>query len=124
MEVPRDGALAARGVLELWDRLSRTHAMVGGSCACGAAGVVVALEDFEQDIADYLHAEAERLGRADVMACLDSHGREGDAWSIAKLLNSFADPGAGAACETSVETFVLERLGRTLQSFEKLHGPA
>ena len=111
----------ARDLLETWDRLARAHTMIGGAgCSCGIAGVVVALEDFEQEIADYLQAEAERLNRNDVLKYLGDQGREGDLWSISKLLFSLTqstglnNPGA--------RTFVLERLTRTLQSFENLHG--
>ena len=110
----------AERLLELWDRLGRTHMMAGGGCACGVGGVVVALEDFEQDIADYIDAEAERLDRADVRTILQENGRNGEAWSIPNLLSHLSRPEASAAPEVAI--FVLERLGRTLQSFEKLHG--
>jgi hypothetical protein len=94
--------------------------MVGAGCSCGIGGVVVALEDFEQDIADYLQAEAERLDRHDVLEFLSEQAREGELWSISKLLMGVSQPGEqSGAC-----TFLLERLARTLQSFEKLHGSA
>lgn len=105
---------------EVWERLGRTHMMAGGGCACGVEGVVVALEDFEQDIADYLHAESERLGRPDVGAYIEGQGREGELWSIPRLLNSIGT--SHEAAQADVAAFILERLGRTLQSFEKLHG--
>jgi hypothetical protein len=111
----------ARDLLEMWDRLARAHTMIGGAgCSCGIGGVVVALEDFEQEIAGYLQAEAERLNRHDVLKYLSDQAREGDLWSISKLLfgltqsTGLNNPGPG--------TFVLERLTRTLQSFENLHG--
>jgi hypothetical protein len=114
--------LEARRLLATWERLGRAHMMIGGGCSCGIDGVVVALEDFEQDIADYLQAEAERLERHDVINYLGEQAREGASWSISKLLAGLAQntdseiyqPGAGA--------FLLERLARTLDSFEKLHG--
>ena len=43
-------------MLNIWERLGPTHMMVGTGCSCGIGGVVVALADFEQDIADYLYA--------------------------------------------------------------------
>jgi hypothetical protein len=112
----------ARRLMETWDRLGRAHMMIGAGCSCGIGGVLVALEDFEQDIADYLQGEAERLDRRDVLECLAQQGREGDLWSISKLLDGLAQPTAAESCVGDARTFVLERLGRTLDSFEKLHG--
>jgi hypothetical protein len=114
--------LEARRLMETWDRLGRAHVMIGAGCLCGIGGVVVALEDFEQDIADYLQGEAERLDRRDVLECMAQQGREGELWSISKLLNGLAQPAAPESCVGDARTFVLERLARTLDSFEKLHG--
>ena len=115
-------AQEARRLLDTWERLGRAHMMIGGACSCGIGGVVVALEDFEQDIADYLQGEAERLERQDVLAYMGREARERDMWSISKLLASLAQPSTSASYEDGVSSFVLERLGRTLQSFENLHG--
>lgn len=110
--------LEARRLLETWERLGRAHMIIGSGCSCGIGGVVVALEDFEQDIAEYLQAEADRLDRHDALKVLEEQARQGDQWSISKLLGSLAqlgdNPGAG--------TFLVECLARTLDSFEKLHG--
>lgn len=110
----------ANRLLELWEKLSGAHAMVGGGCSCGVGGVVVALEDFEQDIADYLVAETEKHGRADVLHFMHAHGRSGELWSIRRILLSLGDHGPSKP--DGAATFILQRLGRTLQSFEKLHG--
>jgi hypothetical protein len=119
-----ESAREARRLLDAWDRLGRAHMMVGAGCSCGIGGVVVALEDFEQDIADYLQAEAERLDRSDVLECLEEVAREGELWSISKLLLSLAQahPANFQLGKSGASAFLLERLGRTLQSFEKLHG--
>ena len=85
-------ASEARRLLETWDRLGRSHMMVGAGCSCGIGGVVVALEDFEQDIADYLLAEAERAEDPAVLAYLEAQGRQGELWSISKLLLGLSDP--------------------------------
>ena len=114
--------LQAQRLRETWDRLSRAHMMIGAGCSCGIGGVVVALEDFEQDIADYLQAEAERLDRHDVLKYLGEQAREGELWSISKLLIGLAQPTEPEFCEPGASTFLLERLARTLDSFEKLHG--
>jgi len=117
-----ESIIEARRLLETWDRLARAHTMIGGGCSCGIGGVVVALEDFEQDIADYLQAEAERLDRHDVLKYLVEQAREGELWSISKLLVGIAQPSGEENCEPAAGTFLLERLARTLDSFEKLHG--
>jgi hypothetical protein len=117
-----DGTLEARRLLDAWDRLGRAHMMIGAGCSCGIGGVAIALEDFEQDIADYLQAEAERLDRHDVLKYLQEQAREGELWSISRLLAAIAQPTDLQAYESGVSTFLLERLSRTLQSFEKLHG--
>jgi hypothetical protein len=118
----RNSMVEAQQLLDKWDRLGRAHMMIGGACSCGMGGVLVALEDFEQDIVDYLQAEAERLGRGDVLQYMGEHGREGDLWSISKLLTGLAQPSEDVAIDGGTRTFLLERLARTLQSFEKLHG--
>ena len=112
----------ARRLLEAWDRLGRAHMMIGAGCSCGIGGIVVALEDFEQDIADYLQAEAERLERPDVLQYLNEQAREGELWSISKLLAGLTQPTEFGFYEPGASPFLLERLARTLQSFEKLHG--
>jgi hypothetical protein len=113
-------ASEAKRLLETWDRLGRAHVMVGAGCSCGIGGVVVALEDFEQDIADYLLAEAERAEDPAVLSYLEAQGRQGELWSISKLLLGLSDP--SGAHNPKADAFILSRLGRTLQSFEKLHG--
>jgi hypothetical protein len=117
-----EGTLEARRLLDTWDRLGRAHMMIGAGCSCGIGGVAVALEDFEQDIADYLQAEAERLDRQDVLKYLQEHAREGELWSISRLLGGIAQPTDFQVHGSGASTFLLERLSRTLQSFEKLHG--
>src|SRR6476620_4868471 len=117
-----ESIIEARRLLETWDRLARAHTMIGGGCSCGIGGVVVALEDFEQDIADYLQAEAERLDRHDVLRYLAAQAREGELWSISKLLVGLAQPTASGSREAGAGCFLLERLARTLHSFEQLHG--
>jgi hypothetical protein len=115
-------SLQAQRLLETWDRLGRAHMMIGAGCSCGIGGVVLALEDFEQDIADYLQAEAERLERQDVLRYLAAQAREGELWSISKLLVGLAQPTASGSREAGAGCFLLERLARTLHSFEQLHG--
>lgn len=121
-------ASAALQLLELWSRLAHSHTMIGGGCSCGVGGVAVALADFEQDIVEYREAEAERNKRADVRELLDTAARDGESWSLSELLSHLArteadcDAGPPAGLDTSPAQFILERVTRTLGSFEKLHG--
>jgi hypothetical protein len=111
-------SVEARELLDIWDRLARQHVALAGSCACSAGGVALQLQDFEQDIADYLLGQAERNGRADVVALLQERGRADDGtWSIGALLGAVAGAPDGDA-----GTFLVARLGKTLRSFAKLHG--
>lgn len=110
----------AQRLLEIWDRLSRAHIVAGGSCSCGVGGFVVAIEDHEQDIADFLMAESDGRDRAEMLAMMEQHGSEGGRWSISALLSSIAT--GTIVIDPRIAVPVLERLGGTLQSFEKLHG--
>jgi len=53
-------ARQAARLLDLWSRLSSRHIALGSSCACGAGGVTLVLDDFELDIYGYLQDSAER----------------------------------------------------------------
>ena len=111
-------AQAAR-LLDLWLRLSTQHVALGCSCLMG--GVSVTLEDFERDIADYLWAESERLGQAEVEAFLFAPGPiDAQVHAVRALLERLADDQATPA----VADWLLPRLTKTLESFAKLHGPA
>ena len=110
---------AAMELLETWDRLASSHKMIGASCSCGAHGIVLRLADFEQDIGDYLRSEGELYQRRDVLALLQEHARAGEQWSIVRFLESLAN--AAKPADPVAVQFVLERLPRTVQSFEELH---
>lgn len=107
---------------DIWDRLARQHVALAGSCACSVGGVTLQLQDFEQDIVDYLLGQAERHRRDDVAALLREHGRDADgSWRIGLLLAALAAPPVDEAAGDA-PAFVLARLGKTLRSFAKLHG--
>lgn len=114
-----DVSAAAGELLETWNRLASSHTMIGASCSCGAHGIVLRLSDFEQDIGDYLHNEAEQHQRRDVLFLLQEKARAGERWSIVDLLQSMAE--AAAVPNGAAARFVLERLPRTVHSFEELH---
>lgn len=119
-----DTVVRASRLLLLWNDLARQHVSMGGGCACGIGGVTVRLEDFEHDIADYLYAEAERLGNADVLALLSRHINmdEPAPDEISKVLTTLASTDEPAP--VAVADWLLTRLDRTLTSFARLHGGA
>lgn len=119
-----DPAAQARRLLDMWENLSRQHVSMAAGCACGAGGVTLRLEDFEQDIADYLLGEAERNKREMVISFLQAHGfiQETQLWSLSRLLQALIDEEGTVKPSPDLRTGLLQRLGRTLDSFAKLHG--
>jgi hypothetical protein len=115
----------ARQLLDTWERLARQHVALGSAgCACGVGVVSLQLGDFEQDIVDFLLDYAERNGRADVIAFLKAHAvRAVDGlWSVPQLLGALGAEGPDPLAPPEVMELLLARLGRTLNSFAKLHG--
>lgn len=85
------------------------------------SGISVTLEDFERDIADYLWAESERLGQAEVVSFLLAPGPiVGQERAIRNILSRLE---AGEA-EDEVADWLLARMTKTIESYAKLHGPA
>jgi hypothetical protein len=111
----------AAHLLGLWSRLSAQHVTLGAGCGCGVGGVSVSLQDFELDIADYLWAESERLGVADVEAFLLVPGPIAEQQRPVQLLLERLE---ADEADAAVADWLLTRLTRTLESFSKLHGPA
>lgn len=111
----------AERLANLWSRLSAQHVTLGAGCGCMTGGVSVSLEDFELDIADYLWAESERLGQAEVVAWLLQPGPiDQQVKPVMGLLTRLEEGEADEA----VADWLLTRLARTLDSFAKLHGPS
>ena len=109
----------ASRLAELWHRLSAQHIALG--CSCSMSGISVTLEDFERDIADYLWAEAERLGQGDVVAFLLVPGAIAEQWQpIRSILQRLQDGEA----QDAVADWLLLRMGKTIGSYAKLHGPS
>ena len=99
----RDARIEAVQLLGKWTRLAQGHVLVGGGCSCGVVGANLRIEDFEQQILDYLrgkHAAAVQSDR------------------IASLLQSIARPASGDAGKSLA---LLDDLNRTLESFDELH---
>lgn len=102
----------------LWNRLSGQHIALG--CSCTMSGLSVTLEDFERDIADYLWAESERLGQADVVAFLLSPGpiSEQD-----RAIRGILDRLESEEVSGIITEWLLPRMTKTIESYAKLHGP-
>lgn len=118
---PVSSTADARDLLDTWERVSRQHVSLATGCGCGIGGVTLQLQDFEQDIADYVLGQAERSRRQDVIDFLHAHGQAEGRWSIGLLLAALAGPPATGDGDDVAE-FILTRLGKTLRSFAKLHG--
>ena len=93
-------AITAMQLLGHWNRIARGHVALSAGCSCGVGISDLTVQDFEQDILDFLR------GR---------HGDIVDGASIADLLTGIArQEGLGAAA-------VLADLTRSLGSFEGQH---
>ena len=112
-------AQQASGLLALWHRLSSQHIALG--CSCGMSGISVTLEDFERDIADYLWAESERLGQAQVVEFLLAPGPIA---SQERAIRAILGRLEADQADDEVADWLLTRMTKTIESYAKLHGPA
>src|SRR5882672_3957707 len=105
-------ALEATRLLGKWTKVAQGHVMFGSGCSCGV-GVGVRLEDFEQQILDYLHAKhgAAAVGQASY--------EEGKAGSVTALLRAIATQ--GAVEQPAGQLALLADLERSIDSFDELH---
>ena len=99
-----DARLEAMQLLGKWSRLSQGHVVIGGSgCSCGFGGANVRIDEFEQQILDYLRTKY-AAAKSD---------------SITALLREIA---AGAARGNTEQLLgLLADLNRTFESFDDLH---
>lgn len=85
------------------------------------SGMSVTLEDFEQDIADYLWAESERLEQTQVVNFLLAPGPIAEQHqAIRGILSRLEEEDI----EGVVTDWLLPRMTQTIESYAKLHGPA
>lgn len=117
----RDPRIEAAQLLGKWTSLAQGHVLMGGNCSCGVAGGSLRIEEFEQQILDYLEGKLAASGNAAVTQALrDRAGYErGKAGSLSALLRSIT-ANAGKA-EPAQWLPVLDDLNRTLESFEEAH---
>jgi hypothetical protein len=97
----RDARIEALQLLGKWTSLGQAHVLLGGSCSCGVAGASLRVEDFEQQILDYL------AGKHPI----------GHSGGVADLLRSIATQAASPGPSLAL----LDDLKRTLDSFDELH---
>jgi hypothetical protein len=108
---PRNVRIEAAQLLGKWTSLARGHVLMGGNCSCGVGAGSLRIEEFEQQILDYLDGKHALRGHA---------GYEpGKSGSLSALLSSIAKDAAQA--ESARWLSLLDDLDRTLQSFEEAH---
>jgi hypothetical protein len=95
--------------------------MLGAGCSCGVAFGSLRLQDFEQQILDYLNAKCSAAGGAAMVDLLrESAGyRSGESGSVTRLLRAIATQDAGEREAKRLE--LLADLARSLDSFDELH---
>lgn len=105
-------AFEATRLLGKWTKLAQGHVMFGAGCSCGAS-VGLRLQDFEQQILDFLYT---RHGAA----ALERAGyRQAEAGSVTALLRAVATQ--RAVEQPAGEPALLADLERSLDSFDELH---
>jgi hypothetical protein len=92
--------VVALQLLGKWNRIARGHVALAAGCSCGVGVSNLQVQDFEQDILDFLR---------------DRHGAACRGASIAELLAGIARSGDARADD------LLADLERSLASFEEVH---
>jgi len=118
---PPDARIEAMQLLGQWTSLGQAHVLLGGGCSCGLAAGSLRLEEFEQQILDFLHDKYRAAGNDAVTQLLRQRAGYAPAksGSVSALLRSIA---AQPADEQAGEWLpVLADLKRTLDSFDELH---
>jgi hypothetical protein len=122
--VVESSSAVALELLDIWQRVSSRHVSLGTSCACGIGGVTLQLQDFEQDIVDFVLGQAERNKRVDVIAYLKNNAfdPQGGRGNVGLLLTNLSSAQDERDVQPDIPAFVLDKLGKTLRSFARLHG--
>jgi len=108
-------------LLGQWTSLGQAHVLLGGGCSCGLAAGSLRLEEFEQQILDFLHDKYRASGSGTVTDLLRERAGYAPAksGSVAALLRAIAGEPAGE--RTGEWLPLLADLKRTLDSFDELH---
>ncbi len=119
-------AIESLRLLGKWTLLSQRHVSADMGCACCTGfGSSMRVQDFEQQILDYLHDKYSAAGNAHVVALLADRAafRHQEAGSIADLLRSLATrgglPGDGGA-RAAGTLAMLGDLANSIDSFEQM----
>ena len=117
----RNFRIEAAQLLGKWTSLAQGHVFMGGNCSCGVSGGSLRIDEFEQQILDYLDGKLAASGNAVVaqFLCERAGYERGKSGSLSALLRSItADAGKAQAAEW---LSLLDDLKRTLESFEEVH---
>jgi hypothetical protein len=93
-------AATALRLLGAWRRIAQGHVALSTGCSCGVGVSNLRVQDFEQDILDFLG------------------GRHGDAYRKASITDLLADI---ARTKDAKASAVLRDLERSIESFEQQH---
>lgn len=116
----RNVRVEAAQLLGKWTSLAQGHVLMGGNCSCGLGAGSLRIEEFEQQILDYLESKHAASGNAVIRQALyERAGYErGTSGSLSDLLRSIAKDGEAEAASW---LSLLDDLHRTLLSFEEVH---
>ena len=108
-------------LLGQWTSLGQAHVLLGGGCSCGLAAGSLRLEEFEQQILDFLHDKHRAAGNEVITHLLRERAGYAPAksGSVAALLRSVATEPASRGADEWLP--LLADLKRTLDSFDELH---
>ena len=119
----RNVSVEAAQLLGKWTSLAQGHVLMGGNCSCGLGAGSLRIEEFEQQILDYLDGKSTASGNAAVTQLLRERAgyERGKSGSLSALLRAITTD----ARETQPARWLslLDDLKRTLESFEEVHRP-
>lgn len=117
----RNVRVEAAQLLGKWTSLAQGHVLMGGNCSCGLGAGSLRIDEFEQQILDYLESKLAASGNAVVRQALYERAGydRGKSGSLSALLRSIAKDVAQA--DSAQWVSLLDDLNRTLQSFEEAH---
>jgi hypothetical protein len=112
-------AIEAVRLLGKWTLLAQRHLAVGGTCSCCMGFGDARVQDFEQQILDFLnHRHGAKPGIAALLSERAGY-RPTESGSLSDLLRSIATQPESKPAEEIIE--LLSELGRSLDSIEELH---
>jgi hypothetical protein len=117
----RNIRIEAAQLLGKWTSLAQGHVLMGGNCSCGLGAGSLRIEEFEQQILDYLEGKLAASGNAALTRALrELAGYErGKSGSLSALLRSITADVGEAGRDPWLP--LLDDLKRTLESFEEAH---